>query len=206
MVKKGPMLKKVFKYMAVGIAGFVLGGAIFGGVYGSQASGLTNDLSGSQAAALSYADALKNKTASYDALSEEYSALNITHIDLQEDYDGVVKELIEANLEEKQDSDWMDLADEELDSSLFDDKAKKFLNDEGYNVEDEEDVTSWKLVEPWDVSASDEDREDGDAVLKGEVKLYFFEDGDEDKDDHVYANIKVVIKENEVHKVKLSPL
>ena len=100
-----------------------------------------------------------------------------------------------------QDQGWMVLADDEIDSKGFAKDLKDWMN-ENFNLTiDDWDDMSLTLVEAWDVDATDEDREDGEAVLEGELKVKYFEDDDKDLDGKEYIKLKVVFEDNEVDEV-----
>lgn len=206
------MVKKESKSLAMKVlkaGGWVLAGAAVGGLafgFGCDDSKevasqniVISELSG-QVAVLN--QSVADSDFKFEASEADKVALNVSVTDLKMELNEKDSLIVDLMSEDAQDASWQLSAEDELDSLSFKKKLVGELEDMGYSIDDRDDV-SFSIVEDWEVESDDSDREDGNAVLKTELKVKGFEDGDKDEDFKEYVEIKVTIEEDEVMKVKL---
>ena len=129
------------------------------------------------------------------------------NLELSADLAAVQAELeahADAIKEDAEDAAFEVLAEDELDSRSFLRYVHSELGDLGFDVEDKEHI-SFELIEEWEVTADESDREDGDAILRSELRVRAFENDDKDEKVREYFDVKVTIKEGEVDGVILTP-
>jgi len=187
------------------VAGLVVGGLAFG--FGCDDSKevadkdlVISELSG-QVAELNESNVVLGSD--LEVSEAEKEALNVSVSDLKMEVSDKDSMILDLMSEDAQDASWALSAEDELDSLSFKKALVAELEDMGYVIDDRDDV-EFSIVEDWDVVSDDSDREDGNAVLKSELRVKGFEDGDKDLDFKEYMDIKVVIEEDEVMKVSLS--
>ena len=199
--------KKLLRKVAAVGGCIVLAGAGFGIGYG-----VADDSKEVANLKLSYSE----KSQSFDALNQTHQNTLVELADSKlsvEDLNSTVlanelvldekDELITSLMsEDAQDAEWTILAEKEFETLSFKKKLINKLEAEGLVIDDRDDV-SFSVVEVWEVVSDDSDREDGNAVLRSELRVKGFENGDKDEDFKRYFEVKVTIEEDEVMKVKL---